>query len=54
MSAIKAAKFKNNAKIDEKHIALSLMNSDKRNHMMQANDKLRNKLARDNKLIKDE
>ena len=30
MHAIKAAKFKNNMKIDEKHIALSLMNSDKR------------------------
>lgn len=54
MHAIKAAKFKNNMKIDEKHIALSLMNNDKRQHMMATNDKLRNKLAKDNKLIQEE
>jgi hypothetical protein len=41
-------------KIEEKHIALSLMNNDKRNHMMATNDKLRNKLAKDNKMIREE
>ena len=30
MDAMRTAKFKNNMKIDEKHIALSLMNNDKK------------------------
>lgn len=30
LTAIKTEKFKQNCKIDEKHIALSLMNSDKK------------------------
>ena len=54
LHAIKTAKFRNNMKIEEKHIALSLMNNDKRQHLMNTNDKLRNKLARDNKMIREE
>ena len=45
--AIKVNKFKDDMKRDQKAIALTLMNHDRRQHMTSANDKLRSKLARE-------
>lgn len=41
-------RFEKNCRIDEKHIALSLMNTDKRSYMMNYNDKYRAVLAKNN------
>ena len=41
--AIKIAKFKADVKRDQKAIALTLMNNERREYMTSANDKLRNR-----------
>lgn len=47
-AAVKMAKLKGNLQLDEKAIALTLMNKERQQHMTQTNDKLRQKLARQN------
>ncbi len=47
LSILKTEKFKRDCKIDEKHIALSLMNSDKKLYFDNYNDKYRSKLAKE-------
>lgn len=46
-NAIKASKFKEDMKRDQKAIALTLMNNDRRQYMTSANDKLRCTMARE-------
>ena len=43
LMAINAQKYKDVAGITEKHIALSLMNSDRKNFLQSYNDKMRAK-----------
>ena len=45
--AIKIAKFKADVKRDQKAIALTLMNNERREYMTSANDKLRNRQVKE-------
>ena len=47
LEKIKGDLFQRNCQIDEKHIALSLMNSDKKQFMQSYNDKYRAKLSKE-------
>ena len=47
-AAVKMAKLKCNIQLDEKAIVLTMMNKERQQHLTQANDKLRSKLAQQN------
>ena len=51
LSALKNQRFRKHQLIDEKHIALSYMNDDKKQFMNNYNDKYRTKLAKEKKII---
>jgi len=50
---LKNQRYKNNCELDEKHIALSVMNTDKKQFFQSYNDKYRAKLAKEMLSIKE-
>lgn len=53
ISNIKQIRFMQNCQIVEKHLALSVLNQEKKNFMQNYNDKYRSKLAKEKILLKE-
>ena len=52
LDMLKNQRFRQNCRIDEKHIALSVMNIDKKQYLQHHNDKYRANLAKERSTIK--
>jgi hypothetical protein len=50
---LKNLKFLENCEIVEKHLALSVLNNEKKQFLMSFNDKYRSKMAKDKLVLKD-